>query len=555
MLAFLARNRHPHGLTHAVLAVPTECHTSALAALPNALCAHPDIDWPSSLPAGFHRLDIADWVFTICVGPIAQSVGEWCCAAQHLWVGGEWPWGHAQDLASMARSLARHCALHASLSVGAGSPVPAADWAAAGFIPASAAPGQTVWQYQPRWPVRIHTGPGQRTALVIGAGLAGAATCASLTRRGWHVTLLDSGSGPAQGASGLPVGMLSEHITANDTALSRLSRSGVAAHWRELQRRVPQGQGWSASLVANLRHAADDDEPTAGTAAATAPVSSQRMPVNAAIVRPAVLVEAWLSQARGTGRLQERWNSPVARLEQTPQGWRAVDRNGHVLAQAAHVVVAAAHGSAALLCGHGPCLPSDQTLRPVKGQLSFGSLAAEPLAAHPVRDHGVYVPCFEDSTHPNGGRLWAMGSTYERGQIDTTVTAAGHDRNAASLASTLPSAHALFEAQRAAGELQGWAQVRCASQDRLPMAGPLPDASPLRASMQLEDVPRLKGAWTLCALGSRGLTLSMLGSELLAAQMENEPWPIEKSLGLALDPARFALKSIRKNTAKSTSSA
>jgi tRNA 5-methylaminomethyl-2-thiouridine biosynthesis bifunctional protein len=203
----------------------------------------------------------------------------------------------------------------------------------------------------------------------------------------------------------------------------------------------------------------------------------------------------------------------------------------------------------------GPCLPNDQTLRPVKGQLSFGRLTTEPLAAHPVRDQGVYVPCFEDSTHPCGGRLWAMGSTYERGHTDTTVTAAGHDRNAASLAATLPDAHTLFQAQRASGELLGWAQVRCASPDRLPMAGALPDASALRASMKLGDVPRLSGAWTLCALGSRGLTLSKLGAELLAAQMENEPWPIEKSLGLALDPARFALKNTRKNAVKSPSSA
>jgi len=555
MLAFLASNQNPHGLTHAVLAVPTDRHANLLAALPGALRLQAGTDWPSSLPEGFHRLDIGGWVFTVCVGPVVHSVGEWSCAAQHVWVGGEWPSAHARDLASMARTLARHCAPHASLSLGSGVPVSAADWAAAGFVPADAEPGQTMWHYQPRWPVRTHTGPDQRTALVIGAGLTGAATCASLARRGWQITLLDSGSGPAQGASGLPVGMLSEHVTANDTTLSRLSRSGMALHWRELQRHVPQGQGWSASLVTNLRQGADDDQQVSGSEAATPVESSQLTPVDAAIVRPAVLVEAWLAQARGTGRLQERWNSPVARLEQTPQGWQAVNRYGHVLAEAAHVVVAAAHGSAALLRGHGPCLPSDQTLRPVKGQLSFGRLTAEPLAAHPVRDHGVYVPCFEDSTHPCGGRLWAMGSTYERGQTDTTVTAAGHDRNAASLASTLSSAHAMFEAQRAAGELQGWAQVRCASQDRLPLAGALPDAAPLRASMQLGDVPRLTGAWTLCALGSRGLTLSMLGAELLAAHMENEPWPVERSLGLALDPARFALKNTRRNTVKSPSSA
>ena len=52
-----------------------------------------------------------------------------------------------------------------------------------------------------------------RHALVIGAGLAGAATCAALARRGWRITLTDAASGPAQAASGLPVGMLSPHVT------------------------------------------------------------------------------------------------------------------------------------------------------------------------------------------------------------------------------------------------------------------------------------------------------------------------------------------------------
>ena len=133
-------------------------------------------------------------------------------------------------------------------------------------------------------------------------------------------------------------------------------------------------------------------------------------------------------------------------------------------------------------------------------------LGGKDEAPDPVRDHGVYVPCFEDSTHPCGGRLWAMGSTYERGQTDTTVTAAGHDRNAASLASTLPNAHALFETQRAAGELQGWAQVRCASLDRLPLMGAVPDAAALqhvmaaagarRGRVPLSAVPRW--AWWGC---------------------------------------------------------
>ncbi|MCU0927326.1 MAG: FAD-dependent oxidoreductase, partial [Hydrogenophaga sp.] len=62
--------------------------------------------------------------------------------------------------------------------------------------------------------------PRERHALVIGAGLAGAAVCFALARRGWRLTLMDAASGPAQGASALPVGMLSPHVTRAPTPLS-----------------------------------------------------------------------------------------------------------------------------------------------------------------------------------------------------------------------------------------------------------------------------------------------------------------------------------------------
>ncbi len=546
LLAFLATSPHSaRDLQHGLLAVSTAHHSALLAALPSALGEPAGPDWPSALPNGFHRLDLGPRVLTLCVGPVLASVTQWHGRAQHLWVGGDWP-VHLEPLASLARPLARQCALGATLAL-ALPPDNAthAPWAQAGFV--AARPGH--WHYRPRWPVAPRPPEPTRTAVVIGAGLAGAATCASLTRRGWHVTLLDAAPGPAQGASGLPVGMLSEHVTARETVLSRLSRGGMALHTRALQRHVPQGQGWQTTWVTNLRQGDDADHeghsPDAGAPGTlVAPDTQPPPPIPAITVRPAVLVQAWLAQALATGRLQVRWGGNVARLQRPSPGepglWQALDAQGQVLAQAAHVVVTAAYGTAALL-------PVGEVLRPVKGQLSFATLAGPPLAAHPLRDHGVYVPCFEDSAHPQGTRLWAMGSTYERGRQDTTVSPENHDRNAASLAATLPAAHALFEQQRADGELQGWAQVRCASLDRLPLVGAVPTPQPLPPHLQLPDVPREPGLWALCALGSRGLTLSMLGAELLAAQMEDEPWPVEKDLALALDPARFALKHARKN--------
>ncbi|WP_247363989.1 hypothetical protein, partial [Ralstonia pseudosolanacearum] len=47
------------------------------------------------------------------------------------------------------------------------------------------------------------------------------------------------------------------------------------------------------------------------------------------------------------------------------------------------------------------------------------------------------------------------------------------------------------------------------------------------------------------AYGSRGLTWSVLGAELLAAQIDGGPLPLESELAAALDPGRFLMRALR----------
>jgi tRNA 5-methylaminomethyl-2-thiouridine biosynthesis bifunctional protein len=48
------------------------------------------------------------------------------------------------------------------------------------------------------------------------------------------------------------------------------------------------------------------------------------------------------------------------------------------------------------------------------------------------------------------------------------------------------------------------------------------------------------------ALASRGLALAPLLAELIAAQIEGEPLPLERDLVEAVDPARFLLRALRR---------
>lgn len=384
-----------------------------------------------------------------------------------------------------------------------------------------------------------------RNAIVVGAGLAGAAVCVELARRGWSITLVDASTGPSSGASALPVGMLSPHVTRAPTPLSRLSELGVADTLHELQRLVPEGQGWRACEVDNLNH------------------DPGRWP--AALVRPGALVNAWLAEAAQHTQLTCLWNRRALSLQPRPpsgddSGWVLQTDQGPKPLHAHAVFLCAAYGSLPLLQeqatrGWDTAFP----LRPVKGQMSLAPLTGEPLADRPQRDDGVFVPCYEDPGLAPGWpqRIWTMGSTYTRGDSSTHVTPEDHRRNLQSLERIHPAAAGAFLQSLEGGTLTGWAQVRCASLDRLPLVGAVPDLPgltkealqrrPGRHRLNLSDIPRLPGLYTLCALGSRGITLAHWCARALVAGLHaDRSFNAHADLLSHLDPARFALRQLRR---------
>ena len=77
--------------------------------------------------------------------------------------------------------------------------------------------------------------------------------------------------------------------------------------------------------------------------------------------------------------------------------------------------------------------------------------------------------------------------------------------------------------------LAGWAGVRAATADRLPACGAL------SLEADLEDA---SGGYVVTGLGARGLIWAPLCAEVLAARLEREPNPVERSLIEAMDPLR-----------------
>jgi tRNA 5-methylaminomethyl-2-thiouridine biosynthesis bifunctional protein len=280
------------------------------------------------------------------------------------------------------------------------------------------------------------------------------------------------------------------------------------------------------------------------------------------------LVQAWLAEAQATGRLNCHWNSHVLALQARDGMWCLQDAAQQTLGEAPAVVLAAALGSAALLqalSGASDWRP--WPLHPVKGQMSLGAQQGEPLAPRPQRNNGVFVPCYEDADMPAPWpqRLWSMGSTYDRGHTDTVVTEDAHARNAESLRLLLSDHEAAPAPALGDAPWQGWAEVRCASLDRLPMAGAVPDVAALQAHMArpgahrtrlgLSQVPRLPGVFALTALGSRGLTLAHWCATHVAQTMDQATVAAPEGLWKTLDPARFVWKQSRRQSTNKPSSA
>ena len=79
------------------------------------------------------------------------------------------------------------------------------------------------------------------------------------------------------------------------------------------------------------------------------------------------------------------------------------------------------------------------------------------------------------------------------------------------------------------------------------MIGTLPDTTTrLPGDPMLATMPRLNGVHAILGLGSRGVVWAPLAAELLASQLAGEPSPLEPELTVAVDPARFHMRALRR---------
>jgi tRNA 5-methylaminomethyl-2-thiouridine biosynthesis bifunctional protein len=347
-----------------------------------------------------------------------------------------------------------------------------------------------------------------KTASVIGAGLAGAAVCERLCARGWNITLYERHAGPAKEASGNHAGTFHPLVTPDDSVFARITRAGFLSslnQWEGLAAR------WDACGVLQLaRNQKEADSQRRSVAALALPreyaelVTREQAVAHAGVplaaggiwfprggwVQPASLVEAQLL-ACGE-RLERRFNQDVRAAPQT---------------------------GVAILCNSGEALRLQPTphvrLRRVRGQLSYVPVQAVEAPRVVVLRGGMILP-------PVDG-LCVVGATYDLEDEDPLLRTESHAANLERATQIIPGF--AFDPRL----VQGRVAFRSVAPDRLPVVGRLRDD--------------LYGAF---AYGSRGLVWATLAAELIASALEREPLALEASLVDAIAPERFAERAARR---------
>lgn len=482
---------------------------------------------------GFHRLDFegSQVLLTLCIGDIATVLRQQQFEADAIDFDHS-AFGHA-DALHAAKGIARLCKPGTRLSSSNAQEAMQAALKQCGFVTqAGQHERQTI--YNPAWLQKVPkpvVQPGR--CVVIGAGLAGSAVASSLARRGWAVTVLDTAHRPASGASGLPAGLLVAHTSPDDNPLSRLSRCGVRITLQQARARLRHGTDWAHTGV--LQRSLGDDASSLPLAwamdlsraasdwcypasartltAAGLPADSRAVwHAQAGWVKPSALVKAWLD----TTGVTWQGNANVAKITVSDQGPQVLDAKGQVLAQADLVVVCAGYDSQGLAASACAAPPHLQAIR---GQVTFG-LNHKPHGLTPfaVNGHGGFIPAI---TTPDGP-MWLMGAGYERDVQTPDVKAQDHADNLTRLQTLLPNAATALADQFSTEQANGWAGIRCATYNRLPLVSSFgqPNTKP--------------GLWVCTGMGSRGLSYAALCGELLAARLHGEPLPIEGKLANAM---------------------
>nr|WP_196238832.1 bifunctional tRNA (5-methylaminomethyl-2-thiouridine)(34)-methyltransferase MnmD/FAD-dependent 5-carboxymethylaminomethyl-2-thiouridine(34) oxidoreductase MnmC [Enterobacter hormaechei] len=396
-----------------------------------------------------------------------------------------------------------------------------------------------------------------REVAIVGGGIASALLSLALLHRGWQVTLYCADEAPATGASGNRQGALYPLLSSHDPALFQFFPAAFTFA-RRLYDSLPVAfdhdwcgvtqLGWdeksqqkitqmlSLGLPEDIAHAVTAQQ-VAETAGVDTGCGGIQYPLGGWLC-PAELTSAAIALGQSRG-LTVHYAHKVQSLNRTAH-WKLRFADGK---EAQHASVVLANGHHITQFTQTASLP----VYPVGGQVSHIPTAPELSKLRQVLCYDGYLT----PQNPSNGHH-CIGASYHRGETDMQYSEADQQQNRQRLVDCFPDASWAKEVDVSEGQAR--CGVRCATRDHLPMAGNVPDYdATLEVYQDLADsketavsAPVHPELFMLGGLGSRGLCSAPLLAEALAAQMSDEPVPLDRVTLAGLNPNRLWVRKLLK---------
>lgn len=392
--------------------------------------------------------------------------------------------------------------------------------------------------------------PKVKTALVVGAGLAGASVAYALAQAGVKVTVLEAESEGAQGASGNLAGTLHPLITVDWNVRSQFYWQGLQHAWAWLKPWIDSGEvvgqldglvevfateKMQSRLAQAQQRLPSDDVFQFLSAAELSDKVGQAMALEgvffpqAGWVQPSSVIKRCLAHPNVTLKTEQI----VLNIQSQVDSWQVSTQDR--IWRADSLVVATGALDSALNDALG--LP----IRPVKGQTSFWSSdQGAPTLKLPVIHQGYSVGI------ANG---ILTGATFEAPDLSPTASLASHQENYGHFQQVWP------EWQADVTRWQAKVAFRPTVPDHLPIIGAVADSnwlqkayferSPSGAAYTYSHQVYQPGLYVSNGHGARGLMSVFLAADKIVQQLFGQPETLSFSLQASVHPARYAIKKWR----------
>jgi len=239
----------------------------------------------------------------------------------------------------------------------------------------------------------------------------------------------------------------------------------------------------------------------------------------------------------------------VKQVHRTESGFTILDQQDKTITECQQVVYATGANLVLDRLIEHPLLEKIP-LRPIRGQVILVRPTEESKKVpHCLVDSGYTSPVVREisgsDTHCIGATYQAKTVLEEQERIDTdALLEEGRQR------------HPAFASLKREDVISSRSAYRLSTPDKLPLIGPLCDPDQLKAAFGVMlrsgfesgsmPLPAESGEWLFTGMGSRGMTFSSYGAEILAAMMTGQTVPIESDLLEHIHPARFIVRNLKK---------